>query len=58
MVHDNYYETAVKNFTDALETMKKAGVKQRDPATWHLVHGLLRVAEGLLQNERERWNLG
>ncbi len=54
MAHDNLYETAITCFTESIKALGPDEVaKHKQPALYYLSFGLLRMAEGLLQQNRE-----
>jgi hypothetical protein len=52
MPRDNYYQTAIANFNEAIAEMKSTGAQYSDKPTWILLHGLQHLAQGLRQSER------
>jgi hypothetical protein len=55
--HDNYYETAVTHFREALSVLSPSGQAVNDPQ-WFALHGLIRLAQGLEQHQREtEWKI-
>jgi hypothetical protein len=54
MAHDNFYETSISCFQHAIKALgSEETAKQENPLMYQLCFGLLRMAEGLLQENHE-----
>ena len=51
MLRDNYYETSISAFKESIRAMG-SNAETKNPQLTHLMYGLLRMAEGLLQESR------
>ncbi len=56
MSEDNYFQTAISSFREALNKLGPAAEVQ-NPSMFHLLTGLTRLAQGLEQHEEKMENL-
>ncbi len=51
-MQDNHFQTAVTSFQEALTQLGPTG-ESRDPVMFHLLNGLIRLSQGLQQQEEK-----